>query len=373
MKKILTIFGTRPEAIKLAPVVHELEKHPEKFDSIVGVTGQHDTLLKQVLDVFKIKPAFNLNVMKANQGLDDLTVSIIKGFGEILDKVKPDMILVQGDTTTVFAASLAAFFRRIRIGHVEAGMRTGDKYNPFPEEINRCLTDQMADLFFAPTGNNRQNLLKEGVAEEKVFITGNTVVDALHHIISSNRCMEHDINQYPEGKTILLTTHRRENFGSPIENIFHAVRKLAGIFRDCQFVFPVHPNPNVKGPAERILSGEDNIHMIPPIDYLSFVGLMSRSFMILSDSGGVQEEAPSLHKPVLILREKTERPEVVEAGGAVLVGTDQDKIIEEFTRLINDSAHYKKMADIKNPYGEGDAAIRIVKTLIDYFNRHGHQ
>lgn len=370
MFKILTIFGTRPEAIKLAPVVHELRKHSDKFNSIVGVTGQHDTLLKQVLDIFNITPAFNLNVMKQNQSLDDLTVSIISDFGKILNETKPDMILVQGDTTTVFAASLTAFYKRIQIGHIEAGMRTGDKYNPFPEEINRCLTDQLSDLYFAPTEKNRQNLLSGGFSDKKIFITGNTVVDALNHIISSNRYIEPDLKQYPEGKTILLTTHRRENFGTPLKNIFQAVRKLAEMFGNYHFVFPAHPNPNVLDSAERLLSGLKNIHIIPPVDYLTFINLMKRSFIILSDSGGVQEEAPSIHKPVLILREKTERPEVVEAGGGILVGSDQNRIIKEFKRLIDDREHYKNMANIKNPYGDGNAATKIVKILIDHFYRN---
>jgi UDP-N-acetylglucosamine 2-epimerase (non-hydrolysing) len=367
MIKILTIFGTRPEAIKLAPVVYEIEKYPDKFESIVGVTGQHDTLLKQVLDIFKITPAFNLKVMKQNQSLDDLTVSIISDFGKILNELKPDMILVQGDTTTVFAASLTAFYNKIQIGHIEAGMRTGDKYNPFPEEINRRLTDQLSDLYFAPTEKNRQNLLSEGFSNDKIFITGNTVVDALKHIISSSHYKKPELEKYPEGKTILLTTHRRENFGVPLENIFKAIRQLAKMYENFQFVFPAHPNPNVLNSAGRILTGLDNIHQIPPVDYLTFVNLMKRSFIILSDSGGVQEEAPSLHKPVLILRDKTERPEVVEAGGAILVGTNQDKIVIEFNKLVKDQMHYKKMTSIKNPYGDGDAAIKTVKVLIDHF------
>ena len=373
MKKILTIFGTRPEAIKLAPIVHELEKYPDKFDSIVGVTGQHDTLLKQVLDIFEIRPRFNLNVMRDNQDLEELTASIIERFGKILNEIRPDIVLVQGDTTTVFAASLAAFYQKISIGHVEAGMRTGDKYNPFPEEINRCLTDQLSDLFFVPTDNNRQNLLKEGIAKEKIFITGNTVIDALQHIVSSDRYAQLNPVQYPENKTILLTAHRRENFGTPLKNIFHAVAELADKYESFQFVFPVHPNPNVTGPANRILSGRRNIHLISPLDYLSFIQLMDRSFIILSDSGGIQEEAPSLNKPVLILREKTERTEIVDAGGAILVGTDKETIIKEFSRLITDYDHYKKMTNIENPYGKGDASRQITNILDDYLNGKGYQ
>lgn len=367
MIKILTIFGTRPEAIKLAPVVYEIEKYPDKFESIVGVTGQHDTLLKQVLDIFKITPAFNLRVMKQNQNLDDLTISIISYFGKILNEIKPDMILVQGDTTTVFAASLAAFYKKIQIGHIEAGMRTGDKYSPFPEEMNRCLTDQLSDLYFAPTEKSRQNLLSEGFSDEKIFITGNTVVDALKYITSSRQYDKPELKKYPDGKTILITTHRRENFGTPLENIFHAIRQLAEMHGDFQFVFPAHPNPNVINTANKMLLGLNNFHQMPPVDYLTFVNLMKRSFIILSDSGGVQEEAPSLNKPVLILREKTERPEVVEAGGAILVGTNPNKIILEFKKLMDDQEHYKKMTSIRNPYGDGDAAIKTVKILIDHF------
>jgi UDP-N-acetylglucosamine 2-epimerase (non-hydrolysing) len=367
MIKILTIFGTRPEAIKLAPVVYEIAKFPDKFESIVGVTGQHETLLKQVLDIFHITPSFNLKVMKPNQSLDELTISIISDFGKILNEIKPDMILVQGDTTTVFAASLTAFYKKIQIGHIEAGMRTGDKYNPFPEEMNRCLTDQLSDLYFAPTEKNRQNLLLEGFSDDKIFITGNTVVDALNHIISSKQHIKPELEKYHEGKMILLTTHRRENFGKPLENIFLAIRQLAEMYQDLQFVFPAHPNPNVLNTAEKMFANLDNFHRIPPVDYLTFVNLMKRSLIILSDSGGVQEEAPSLNKPVLILREKTERPEVVEAGGAILVGTNPEKIILEFNKLMDDQRHYKKMTSIQNPYGNGDAAMKTVKVLIDHF------
>ena len=373
MKKVLTIFGTRPEAIKLAPIVHELEKYPEKFNSVVGVSGQHDTLLKQVLDIFEIKPKFNLNVMRNNQNLGELTSSIIEKFGNILNEIKPDIILVQGDTTTVFAASMAAFYQKIPVGHVEAGMRTGDKYNPFPEEINRRLTDQLANLFFVPTDNNRQNLLKEGIAKEKIFITGNTVIDALQYIISSEQYKNLSLCQYPENKTILLTTHRRENFGTPLKNIFDAIVELADKYKSFQFVFPVHPNPNVTELANSLLTGRRNIHLISPLDYLSFIGLMNKSFIILSDSGGIQEEAPSLNKPVLVLREKTERLEVVDAGGAILVGTDKEKIIKEFSRLITDNDHYKKMTNIKNPYGNGHASKQIINILDEYLNGEKYQ
>lgn len=363
MRKILTIFGTRPEAIKLAPVVKELSKHPRTFESIVGATGQHDELLQQVLDIFKISPDFDLMVMKKNQSLTDLTASILKKIGKVLEEIKPDIVLIQGDTTTVFATALAAFYRKIKIGHVEAGLRTEDKYQPFPEEINRRMADQMSDLFFAPTEANRLNLLKNGIADEQIHVTGNTVVDALLEISNSNQPPV--IKELPQinGKMILITVHRRENFGTPLENVFLAVRNLARIYPEFQFVYPVHPNPNVRNAAYELLSGVESVNLIDPVDYLSFVYLMKKAYLILTDSGGVQEEAPTLNKPVLILRNKTERLEVVEAGGAKLVGTDQRIIIREVGRLIENHDYYNEMANIVNPYGDGTASKKIVKIL----------
>jgi UDP-N-acetylglucosamine 2-epimerase (non-hydrolysing) len=365
MHKILTIFGTRPEAIKLSPVVKELSKHPHKFKSVVGVTGQHDELLKQVLNLFKIKPDFNLMVMQKNQSLTELTSSILKEIGERISEVEPDIILIQGDTTTVFATALAAFYQKVKIGHVEAGLRTNDKYQPFPEEMNRCMTDQMSDIFFAPTETNRLNLLKNGIPDQKIHVTGNTIVDALLDISSRNR-FNNDVLHSANGKMVLVTAHRRENFGKPLENVFQAIHKLAGMYSDIQFICPVHPNPNVRNTVHGILSGIKNVSIIAPLDYLSFVQLMAKAHFILTDSGGIQEEAPSLKKPLLILRNKTERPEVVDAGGAKIVGTSKEMIIHEFTRLIEDDEYYKSMSNIRNPYGDGTAAKKIVKILQEY-------
>jgi UDP-N-acetylglucosamine 2-epimerase (non-hydrolysing) len=366
MHKILTIFGTRPEAIKLSPVIKELSKHPQKFKSVIGVTGQHDELLNQVLNLFKIKPDFNLMVMQKNQSLSELTSSILKEIGERISEIKPDIILIQGDTTTVFATALAAFYQKIKIGHVEAGLRTDDKYQPFPEEMNRCMTDQMSDLFFAPTETNRLNLLKNGISDHKIHVTGNTIVDALLDICSLDRTFNNNVLHSFNGKMVLVTAHRRENFGKPLENVFQAIRKLAGMYPDIQFICPVHPNPHVRDTAYGILSGLINVTIIAPVDYLSFVQLMGKAHFILTDSGGIQEEAPSLNKPLLILRNKTERPEVVIAGGAKIVGTSKEMIVHEFTRLIEDDDYYKSMSNIKNPYGDGTAAKKIVKILQEY-------
>jgi UDP-N-acetylglucosamine 2-epimerase (non-hydrolysing) len=367
MHKILTIFGTRPEAIKLAPIIKELSHSHDEFESIVGVTGQHDKLLKQVLDIFKIRPSFNLKVMRKNQNLTDLTALILKEMGKILDDVKPDLILVQGDTTTVFATALAAFYRKIRIGHVEAGLRTEDKYQPFPEEINRRLADQVSDLFFAPTEGNMTNLIRSGIQKERIYVTGNTVVDALLDIVSSDHSPRiKGLKNIPE-KMVLITAHRRENFGEPFKNVFNALQELSHMYQDFHFVYPVHPNPNVHDLAYHMLSKIKNIHLIEPIDYFSFIYLMKKSYIVLTDSGGIQEEAPTLNKPVLILREKTERGELVDAGGAILVGTNKEKIIEETAKLISSDQHYKRMSHIKNPFGDGNASLRIVQILKEYF------
>lgn len=369
MHKVLTIFGTRPEAIKLAPIVKELSNRSDLFESIVGVTGQHDLLLDQVLDVFSITPHFNLKIMRENQQLMGLTGSILDKVGNIIKDLQPNIILVQGDTTTVFAASLAAFYQKIMIGHVEAGMRTNDKYEPFPEEMNRRLTDQISDLFFAPTETNRRNLLNEGIANEKIHVTGNTVVDALLQICSSSLPIQSD--QLPDinGKMILLTAHRRENFGKPLENVFKAISRLARTHNDFQFIFPAHPNPNVQLAAKGIFTGIDNISVLTPVDYLTFIHLMNKAYLILTDSGGIQEEAPTLHKPVLILRNKTERREIVDAGGAKLVGTNPETIVTEVARLIEDETYYRNMANIKNPYGDGHSAEKIVTILQECLER----
>lgn len=364
MKKVLTIIGTRPEAIKLAPVVKKLAEYPDYFESIICATGQHDELVHQVLDLFEIKPDFDLMVMRKNQTLTELTLTILREIGEILSKIKPDIILVQGDTTSVFASALAAFYQRIRIGHVEAGLRTQDKYQPFPEEMNRCLTDQVSDFFFAPTEKNRCNLLAEGVPDEKIFVTGNTVVDALEEITSREDIFRIIDLPTPDGvMMILITVHRRENFGNPLQHILKAIRRLALYHSQIRFIYPVHPNPNVQDAAFAILSGLKNVILLEPLDYFSFVYLMKKSHFILSDSGGVQEEAPSLNKPVLILRNKTERPELVEAGGAKLVGSDEELIFREVNKLIEDKDYYQRMVNIKNPFGDGTAAEKIIEIL----------
>jgi len=369
LTKIITIFGTRPEAIKLAPVIYELQKRKHRFESIVLVTGQHDELLEQMLCTFQIKPDHNLRAMQNNQSLAGLTSRILGGLDRLLKKYRPDVILVQGDTTTVLAAAMAAFYNGVMIGHVEAGLRTQDKYQPFPEEINRRLTDQMTDYAFAPTETAKKNLLKSGVPPRQIYVTGNTVIDALLHV--SNLDTRTSLPALPllHEKMILITAHRRENFGKPFMSVFSAIKKLAQEMADVSFVYPVHPNPNVFNMAHDYLDKIPNVHLIKPVGYLDFVWLMRRAHIILTDSGGIQEEAPSLHKPVLILRNKTERPEVVKAGGAKLVGTDMKKVYRETVRLMTDDRQYQKMAHIINPYGEGEAAIKIADILEDDYGK----
>jgi UDP-N-acetylglucosamine 2-epimerase (non-hydrolysing) len=369
MIKVLTVLGTRPEAIKLSPIIHELSKRQNDFQSLVGTTGQHDEILRQVLDLFDIRPDFSLEVMKQNQGLTDLTATILKKSEKALSDIRPDILLIQGDTTTVFTTALAAYYQKIMIAHVEAGLRTSSKYQPFPEEMNRRLTDQMSDIFFAPTERNRLNLLVEGIPDEKIFVTGNTVVDALLKI-SATKCLP-QLTELTEVKEtlVLITAHRRENFGAPLENIFGAIRRIANMHPNIRFVYPLHPNPNVRNTAIKLLSSVINIKLLKPLDYLSFLHLMRRSYIIISDSGGIQEEAPSLNKPVLIIRETTERPELVEAGGAILVGSDKETICKEFNRLIEDKEHYRRMTSITNPFGDGSAAKKIVDIIADSLSR----
>lgn len=327
------------------------------------VTGQHDELLDRMLNVFHIKADHNLKVMRENQALASLTARMLEGIDRMLKKFKPDLILVQGDTTTVLAASLAAFYNKISIGHVEAGLRTNDKYKPFPEEINRRLTDQMADFAFAPTEKAKRNLLKAGVPKQHIFVTGNTVIDALLQVLATDR--RQTIHGLPllQERMVLITAHRRENFGEPFMNVFHTVRKLALEMVEVSFVYPVHPNPNVFTMAHEMLSRLPNVHLIKPVGYLDFVWLMRRAHIILTDSGGIQEEAPSLHKPLLILRNKTERPEIVAAGGAKLVGTSPRKIYREVSLLMTNRDYYKRMVPLSNPYGDGTAAIKIANIL----------
>jgi UDP-N-acetylglucosamine 2-epimerase (non-hydrolysing) len=375
-KKILSIFGTRPEAIKMAPVIKELEKHQGRIRSLVCVTAQHRQMLDQVLNLFEIKPDVDLNLMEDNQTLSQITARALTALDDVLKETKPDWILVQGDTTTTMVASLVAFYHGVRIGHIEAGLRTYNKRAPFPEEINRRMTSVIADLHFAPTEKAKQNLLKEGVDEKRIFVTGNTVIDALLMIVErqSKPEVQEKWNRYFGDKfgisfdngrrQILVTGHRRESFGKGLENICNALREIAYSYEDVEIIYPVHLNPNVQEPVRRILDNTERVHLIPPLDYEPFVYLMSKSHLILTDSGGIQEEAPSLGKPVLVMRETTERPEAVKAGTARLVGTDQNKIISETNLLLSNKETYLAMSIAENPYGDGKAAARIIETLL---------
>jgi UDP-N-acetylglucosamine 2-epimerase (non-hydrolysing) len=366
MLTILSIFGTRPEAIKMAPVIKELERHSARARSIVCVTAQHRQMLDQVLTLFHIKPDYDLNLMQPNQSLAQITANIITGLDPIFKETRPDWILVQGDTTTVMAASLVAFYHRVKIGHVEAGLRTYDKYQPFPEEVNRRLTDAMSDLYFAPTQWSRRNLLNEGIPDRSIAVTGNTSIDALKKAVT----LPYDWSCGPlaaipqNRRLILVTAHRRENFGESFQQICCAIRDLAQLYPDTHFVYPVHLNPNVQQPVWNLLSNIPNIHLIDPLDYLPMVQLMARCHLVLTDSGGIQEEAPSLGKPVVVMRETTERPEAVEAGVARLVGANREKIVETVCQLLEDEKVYASMAHAVNPFGNGTAAQQIVNCLL---------
>ena len=367
--KVLTVFGTRPEAIKMAPVVKALAGDPS-FDAKVCVTAQHRQMLDQVLELFAIRPDFDLNLMKPGQDLTDITSNVLLGMREVYKQWQPDIILVHGDTTTTLAASLSAYYAKISVGHVEAGLRTHNKFAPWPEEMNRRMTGALTDLHFAPTSKARQNLLNEGVADSCIHVTGNTVIDALLEVaqrLQQDKELRRQFDERfsfidPAKRLILVTGHRRENFGQGFENICQALAALARR-GDVQVVYPVHLNPNVQEPVNRILALEPNVHLIEPLDYLPFVYLMDRSTLIITDSGGVQEEAPSLGKPVLVMRDTTERPEAVEAGTVKLVGTDSTKIEDEANRLLNDPAAYQSMSRAHNPYGDGKAAHRICDIL----------
>ena len=368
--RIMTVFGTRPEAIKLAPVIHQLEKDP-RFKSIVVITAQHREMLDQVLDLFNIKPNRDLDLMRDNQDLASLTASIFIHLDPVLEEFKPDWLLVQGDTTTVMAATLAAYYRRIKIGHVEAGLRTWDKWQPFPEEINRRVASVTADLHFAPTEWARNNLLREGIAADLIKVTGNTIIDALTQITAFP--VPKEIKDLLEKKGILsgkkqlivITAHRRENFGTPIKNICEALQLLADRYRErIEVIYPVHLNPNVNKPVHEMLNNIPNITLLPPLGYLSLVHLLKHAHLILTDSGGIQEEATGLGIPCLVLREVTERPEGIDAGVLKLVGTETDTIFNESTHLLNDQSAYQAMAQAANPYGDGNAAIKIVKRLL---------
>lgn len=368
--KVLTVFGTRPEAIKMAPLVHALAKDPH-FEAKVCVTAQHREMLDQVLKLFSIVPEYDLNIMQPGQGLTEITCRILEGLKPVLESFKPDVVLVHGDTTTTMAASLAAFYQRIPVGHVEAGLRTGDLSSPWPEEGNRTLTGHLATYHFAPTETSRQNLLRENIADNRITVTGNTVIDALFWVrdrVLSDEALHNELTQrYPflanGKKMILVTGHRRESFGRGFEQICHALAEIAANNPDVQIVYPVHLNPNVSEPVKRILGHVENVILIEPQDYLPFVWLMNRVWLILTDSGGIQEEAPSLGKPVLVMREMTERPEAVSAGTVCLVGTDSQRIVNEVTRLLQDESAYQAMSRAHNPYGDGHACHRILSAL----------
>ncbi|MFG1175792.1 non-hydrolyzing UDP-N-acetylglucosamine 2-epimerase [Erwiniaceae bacterium CAU 1747] len=368
--KVLTVFGTRPEAIKMAPLVHALAQDHE-IESRLCVTAQHREMLDQVLHLFSLVPDYDLNIMRPGQGLTEITSRILEGLKTVFADFTPDVVLVHGDTTTTLAASLAAFYHRIPVGHVEAGLRTGDLYSPWPEEANRTLTGHLASYHFAPTERSRQNLLRENLPDSRVFVTGNTVIDALFWV--RDRVLSHDnlrtslAARYPfldaDKKLLLVTGHRRESFGGGFERICNALAEIARLHPQLQIVYPVHLNPNVSEPVNRILKGIDNIFLIEPQEYLPFVWLMDRAWLILTDSGGIQEEAPSLGKPVLVMRDATERPEAIEAGTVRLVGTDGAKIVSEVTRLLSDEAAWQTMSHAHNPYGDGLACQRIVQAL----------
>lgn len=369
--KVLSIFGTRPEAIKMAPVIKELEKRPDCFRSVVCVTAQHRQMLDQVLELFEIRPDYDLDIMKPGQDLFDVTCNVLTGLKPVLEKERPDIVLVHGDTTTTMAAALAAYYSRVRVGHVEAGLRTGDKYAPFPEEINRRVAGALTDLHFAPTEKSRSNLLAEGVPEASVSVTGNTVIDALLAVaarVENDGDLRRRFDQQfsfldPARRLILVTGHRRENFGEGFEQICTALAEIAARSPDVEILYPVHLNPHVQEPVRRILGNSPQVHLIAPLDYLPFVYLMQRSYLIITDSGGVQEEAPSLGKPVLVMRDTTERPEALAAGTVKLVGTDRAKIVAEALLLLNDKGAYQAMGRAHNPYGDGQAAARIADVL----------
>ena len=368
MKKIMLVFGTRPEAIKMAPLVKAIEKDNE-LECVVAVTAQHREMLDQVLELFKIKPQYDLNLMKDNQTLSDITSGVLKGIEKVVLKEKPDMVLVHGDTSTTFAGALAAFYAQVPVGHVEAGLRSGDIYSPFPEEMNRRLTGVLSSVNFAPTMTAKSNLLREGVDEGKIFVTGNTVIDALLSIVDDNYQLESDLADFlaKNKQTVLITAHRRENQGQPMVHIFQAVRRLHEELPEVGFVFPVHKNPRVRALAHEALDGLERVKMIEPLDYEPFANLMNQVDLIMTDSGGLQEEAPALGKPVLVLRENTERPEAVEAGTVALVGTDNEKIFTTAKTLLTDQKAYEAMEKAVNPYGDGKACRRIVQAIKYYF------
>ncbi len=367
--KVMSVFGTRPEAIKMAPLVKALDKEP-KTESIVCVTAQHREMLDQVLEDFKIVPDYDLNIMKAGQTLEDITVRALTGIGEVIRKVKPDIVLVHGDTSTTFAASLASYYNQTKVGHVEAGLRTYDKYQPFPEEMNRRLTGAIADLHFSPTKMAKENLLKENIDENGIFITGNTAIDALKTTIDDSYVFTVDeLNKidFKNKRVITITAHRRENLGEPLKNICRAFRRIADDYEDVEMVYAVHKNPAVSNTVHEILGGHERIHLLDPLDLRDMHNLMNRSYLVMTDSGGLQEEVPSMGKPVLVLRNVTERPEGVEAGTLKLAGTDENTVYGMAKQLLDDKEEYRKMAVAKNPFGDGNASERIVGAILYSF------
>lgn len=370
MIKVMTVFGTRPEAIKMAPVVLELKKHPGKIRTVVAVTAQHRQMLDQVLTLFHIEPDYDLDIMSQGQTLYDITAKALMGLKTVLEKEKPDLVLVHGDTTTTFAGALAAYYQQIPVGHVEAGLRTGNIYSPFPEEMNRKLTGAMTAIHFAPTATAKANLLKENICPHRIYVTGNTVIDALIKTVDDDYVFHDDVLKgvnFSGHKVILMTTHRRENLGEPMRHIYKALRQIVEELPDTEVVFPVHRNPLVRKVVEEELSHIDRIHLIDPLDYEPFANLMNKSSLVLTDSGGIQEEAPSLGKPVLVLRDTTERPEAVEAGTVRLIGTDSAVVYRETKRLLTDRRAYDTMSNAVNPYGDGKAARRIVQAILNVY------
>lgn len=365
--KLMTVFGTRPEAIKMCPLVLEMRKYPEYIQPIVAVTAQHREMLDQVLDLFGIVPDYDLNIMTSGQTLYDVTTRALMGLKPVMEEAKPDMVLVHGDTTTTFAGALAAFYAQIPVGHVEAGLRTGNKYSPYPEEMNRKLTGAIADMHFSPTGTSKANLLKENVQPENILVTGNTVIDALQTTVHSDyHFADEDFNKvFATGhKLILMTTHRRENLGEPMRHVYRALKSVLETHEDVEAIFPVHKNPKVREIVDQELGHLSRVHLIEPMDYEPFANLMAKVDIVLTDSGGIQEEAPALGKPVLVLRDTTERPEAVEAGTVKLIGTAYEDVLRETNRLLDDEKHYRSMAEAANPYGDGKACERIIKAIL---------
>lgn len=367
MIKVMTVFGTRPEAIKMAPLVKELEKRDE-VESIVCVTAQHREMLDQVLTVFDIKPDYDLNIMKQGQTLSEITSRVLLGLEEIIQKEKPNIILVHGDTTTTFAGALAAFYNQVDIGHVEAGLRTWNKYSPFPEEMNRQMVDRMTDMYFAPTLVSKNNLIGEGIAAEKIYVTGNTAIDAMSTTVKKDYSNP-ILDWVGDNRMLLLTAHRRENLGEPMRHIFKAIKRIVDEYDDVRVVYPIHKNPKVREVAREVFGDMNKIKLIEPLEVIDFHNFQNKSYVILSDSGGIQEEAPSLGKPVLVFRNTTERPEGISAGTLKLVGTDEDTIYNETKKLLDNNSEYEKMSKASNPYGDGRASVRIVDAIIDKYGK----